>query len=71
MAKQQLELDQKKFELVKVKTELRKLERQAMGCSWERLASLKQAIAERQAQINQLDKAIARLTASITHTSLD
>ncbi len=65
MTKQQLQLDQKKFELVKLKTELRKLERQVMGCSLERLASLKQAITERQIEVQRLNKAINRLEADI------
>jgi len=65
MTRQQMQLDQKKFELVKVKTELRKLERQGMGCSLERLALLKQAITERQIEVQRLNKAINRLEADL------
>lgn len=67
-SQKELELGQKKFELARVTTEHRKLERQSLGCSWERLASLKQAIAQRQAEIKRLERAIARLEVEITRT---
>jgi len=67
--RQELELGQKRFELAQAIGDLRKLERQAMGCTWERLASLKQAIAQRQAQIKRLERAIARLEESMTQTA--
>lgn len=64
---QKLELGQKKFELARVASEHRKLERQSLGCSWERLVSLKQAIAQRQAEMKRLERAIARLEVEIGH----
>jgi len=36
-----------------------------MGCSLERLASLKQAITERQIEVQRLNKAINRLEADL------
>ncbi len=66
-----LELGQKKFERARVTSELRKLERQSLGCAWERLASVKQAIAEQQAALKRLDRAIERLEAEIKPTATE
>jgi len=66
---QELELGQKRFELAQAIRDLRQLERQLMGCTWERLASLKQATSQQQTRIKRLERAIARLEKQITQTT--